>query len=199
MKRCPQCHRIYTDNSMQFCLTDGTSLSVEYDPEATMPMKTLSIGNESDIKFALELFRVYCLFGYETDGGRESALWNDPMSFHRLARESASFRRNFESWKLTKRNFSRNELLNAKWVKVADHGTKHQCTLHEDGTLIESPLFSFDVNERWNGQWKLIDGVLRLNIQIYELDIVASKDGLHSGIEDEGDHRNAYFRVVHVK
>jgi len=126
------------------------------------------------------------------------SFWNDPMSLHRLARERGSFRRNYESWKLTKRNFSRNELLDGKWVKVADHGTQHQLTLKDDGTLIESPLFSFDANDRWNGRWRLIDGVLRLNIQIYELDIVASREGLHSGVEDEGDQRNAFFRVLRV-
>src|SRR6266403_4205013 len=114
MKRCPRCHRTYDNSSMQFCLTDGTPLSADLE-EATLPIATRLVGDESEIKFPLELFRVYCLFGYETDGGRESALWNDPMSFHRLARERGSFRRNYESWKLTKRNFSRNELLDGKW------------------------------------------------------------------------------------
>lgn len=199
MRRCPKCHRNYAENGMQFCLTDGTALSTDYDPELTLPMQISPMVSESQVKFPLELFRIYCLFGYETDGARESALWTDPMSFHRLAREHDSFRQRYDSWKLTKRNFSRNELLEGKWVKVADHGHQHHFELHPDGTLTESPLFSFDINDRWNGKWRLIDGVLRLNIQIYELDIVASKNDIHSGIEDEGDHRNAYFRVIHSK
>src|SRR5438445_4687365 len=118
MKKCPQCQKTY-DPSLQFCLVDGTPLSVIRDPEETLPMK--GFVDESQIKFPLELFRVYCLFGYETDGARESALWNDPMSFHRLARERGErFRRTYDSWKLAKRNFSLKEVLDGKWVKVAD-------------------------------------------------------------------------------
>lgn len=33
-------------------------------------------------------------------------------------------------------------------------------------------LFSFDEKDCWGGEWRLIDGVLRLNINIYELDVV---------------------------
>jgi hypothetical protein len=35
MKRCPQCHRTYADESITFCLADGALLSAPYDPEAT--------------------------------------------------------------------------------------------------------------------------------------------------------------------
>lgn len=199
MKRCPQCHRTYGDKKREFCLTDGTLLSIEYDPNVSSPRKKDPI-LEGKIRFPLELPRVYCLFGYERDGARESTLWNDPLAFHRLARERGErFRQDYELWKLTKRNFSPNELLEGKWVKIADHGQRHHFELHRDGTLTERPLFSFDVDDRWIGKWKLIEGVLRLNINVYELDIVASKDGLHSGIEDEGDHRGAYFRVIHSR
>ena len=83
-------------------------------------------------------------------------------------------------------------------MKIADYGHQHSLEFHEDGTLTERALFSFDENDFWGGEWKLIDGVLRLNIQIYELDIVAGRNGLHSGVEDEGEQRNAYFRVIHV-
>jgi hypothetical protein len=185
---------------MQFCLTDGTPLSALYDSEETLLLKNGDIINESQIKFPIEIFRVYCLFGYETDGARESVLWNDPMSFHHLVRERGeAFRQCYDSWKLTKRKFSRNEVLDGKWVKVADKGPQHYLELHDDGTLTERTRFSFDENDHWGGKWKLIDGILRLSINIYELDIVASRDELHSGVEDEGDHRNAYFIVAHVK
>lgn len=200
MKRCPQCNQIYLDNSLQFCLSDGSTLSALHDSEETLVMNNRDIVNEPRIKFPLELFRVYCLFGYETDGARESELWNDPMNFHRLARErGVDFLKHYNSWKLTKRNFSRDEILDGKWLKIADRGYPNCLELHDDGTLTERGLFSFDEDDCWGGAWKLIDGVLRLNIHIYELDVVASIDGLHSGIEDEGDHRNAYFRVIHVK
>lgn len=200
MKRCPQCNQTYSDSSLKFCLSDGSPLSAFKDPEETLIIDGTFKIEEQNMTFPLEVFRVYCLFGYETDGGRESQLWNDPMSFHRPLRENRlDVLKNFNSWRRTKRKFSRGELLDGTWVKIADHGHQHRLELHDDGTLTENSLFSFNEDDSWGGEWKIIEGVLRLNIQIYELDVVASVDGLHSGIEDENNHRNAYFRVIHVK
>ena len=36
MKKCPQCHRTYSDDTFSFCLADGTLLSAPYDPNATL-------------------------------------------------------------------------------------------------------------------------------------------------------------------
>jgi len=122
------------------------------------------------------------------------------MQFRRLSKEQGvDFVNKHNSWKQKKRGFSRDEVLDGKWVKIADSSHQHCLEFHADGTLTERALFSFDENDSWGGQWNLIEGVLRLNIQIYELDIVASTNGLHSGIEDEVEQRNAYFRVIHVK
>src|SRR6266487_629786 len=98
MKRCPLCRRTYGDNKREFCLTDGALLSIEYDLNASVEVKE-PIAEELQIRFPLELFRVYCLFGYENDGARESTLWNDPLAFHRLTRERGErFRRDYELW-----------------------------------------------------------------------------------------------------
>jgi PPIC-type PPIASE domain len=35
MKRCPECQRTYSDDTMTFCLADGSLLSAPYDPQAT--------------------------------------------------------------------------------------------------------------------------------------------------------------------
>jgi hypothetical protein len=35
MKRCPTCNRTYPDDTLAFCLVDGSVLSAPYDPEAT--------------------------------------------------------------------------------------------------------------------------------------------------------------------
>jgi hypothetical protein len=35
MKACPTCHRTYADESLTYCLADGSLLSAPYDPEAT--------------------------------------------------------------------------------------------------------------------------------------------------------------------
>ena len=36
MKRCPTCNRSYADDTLSFCLQDGTRLEFDYDPEATV-------------------------------------------------------------------------------------------------------------------------------------------------------------------
>jgi hypothetical protein len=36
MKQCPKCNRIYDDETLNFCLNDGTTLSIAYDSEATI-------------------------------------------------------------------------------------------------------------------------------------------------------------------
>ena len=35
MKSCPTCNRTYADETLAFCLVDGSILSAPYDPEAT--------------------------------------------------------------------------------------------------------------------------------------------------------------------
>lgn len=40
MKRCPECERTYSDESLSFCIADGQLLSASYhDPAATLPLK----------------------------------------------------------------------------------------------------------------------------------------------------------------
>jgi hypothetical protein len=36
MKRCPECQRTYADETLTYCLADGTLLSAPYDPNATL-------------------------------------------------------------------------------------------------------------------------------------------------------------------
>jgi hypothetical protein len=36
MKRCPECHRTYSDDTIAFCLADGALLSAPYDSDATL-------------------------------------------------------------------------------------------------------------------------------------------------------------------
>lgn len=40
MKQCPTCNRTYADDSITFCLADGSLLSAPYDPEATQRIPT---------------------------------------------------------------------------------------------------------------------------------------------------------------
>jgi len=49
MKSCPQCNRTYSDDTISFCLEDGTLLSVPYEPNA----KTLNFQTtEPDFKIS---------------------------------------------------------------------------------------------------------------------------------------------------
>jgi TonB family protein len=41
MRRCPTCHRTYTDESLNFCLADGAFLSAPNDPQPTEASPTL--------------------------------------------------------------------------------------------------------------------------------------------------------------
>src|SRR5437868_6474622 len=36
MKECPECKRTYADDTITFCLVDGSILSAPYDPQATL-------------------------------------------------------------------------------------------------------------------------------------------------------------------
>jgi len=41
MKSCPTCRRIYTDETLIYCLNDGSTLSTRYTPTATQPSSPL--------------------------------------------------------------------------------------------------------------------------------------------------------------
>jgi hypothetical protein len=155
------------------------------------------------VELSSDLFRAYCLFGYETDGGRESALWDNPYRFHELlGQRGHDFHNRYDSWLQTKRNFSDGEVKNGRWVKIGDHGHQFHIKFLNDGIIHERHFFGFNESDYWEGTWKLIDGTLRLNFssdRLYELDIVASRDGIHAGVEDADGQRNAYYRLIHVK
>jgi len=42
MKKCPQCARTYSDESLSFCTVDGTPLSASYYPGTTLPLPGLT-------------------------------------------------------------------------------------------------------------------------------------------------------------
>jgi hypothetical protein len=45
MKKCPQCSRTYSDDTLSFCLEDGALLSATYDPQETQtPTVAISAG-----------------------------------------------------------------------------------------------------------------------------------------------------------
>ncbi len=47
MKQCPQCQRRYDDETVTFCLDDGTRLTSSYDPQATLALSQARITDPS--------------------------------------------------------------------------------------------------------------------------------------------------------
>jgi hypothetical protein len=149
--------------------------------------------------------RLYSLFGYETEGGTNSILWQAPHLFRNPIAPSQGLKQfaQYPKWRETKRSFRRDEVTSGVWVKIGSHGYSFVVRFLDDGMLWEHELFNEDARQQ--GTWQLIDSdigkVLRMNVQQYELDIVANKDGLmHSGIEFlENQYKpHAYFKVIHL-
>jgi hypothetical protein len=47
MKKCPSCNRTYADETLTFCLADGSLLSAPYDPEATQRIYPSRVTNQT--------------------------------------------------------------------------------------------------------------------------------------------------------
>jgi hypothetical protein len=147
------------------------------------------------------------LFGYETEGGRQSRRWRDPISFpgpHRkeVTEEVAKLETSYSQWSGTKRDFTHDELEKGSWIKLGDDNTFREVHLHLDGTLTENELFN--PTNKWQGSWKMLSGVLRMIIGIYEADFIASREGIvHSGVGFAGegsmvDSPYAYYKLIHL-
>jgi hypothetical protein len=142
--------------------------------------------------------KLYSLFGYETGDKKNSVLWSNPMYFAQATGQGASMLdENFVAWKNTKRDFTTQEILSGIWIKIGDTGHSFIMKCHQDGKFSEHNIF--DEHEVY-GTWKLMGGVFRTNIQEYELNIVANKNGsIHSGIEFTQNKPVAYFKVIHLE
>ncbi len=145
--------------------------------------------------------RLLCLFGYETDGGPTSRLWQDPGHVASPAGQPGTIRdERFQAWVKSKRAFLRGEIFTGHWIKIGEHGYASQVQCHLDGTLREAQLFA--PWEHQHGTWSFIaHAVVRMHVAGWELDIIATKTGwLHAGIEEHQDDPTyrVYFKVIHV-
>src|SRR5438094_5896102 len=144
--------------------------------------------NDADISVSLgarnvlpiEQCRILILFGYEIQGGRASPLWHDPFSFINAQEKKAQeLDKIFQAWLQTKRPFTEDEVRQSTWLKIADDSgvfyDKHELHLFPNGSLRENELNR--PHPSWDGRWLLVDGVLRIKINDYELDVFARKDG----------------------
>jgi len=93
----------------------------------------------SDATFKKGLYRLYALWGYETQGGRQSPFWQDPATFM-----SPAGAESFRAWRATKRPFTKEEVTKGKWEKHGDetgvYFDKQELRLFPDGTLREHDL-----------------------------------------------------------
>jgi tetratricopeptide (TPR) repeat protein len=132
------------------------------------------------------------LFGYETQGGSSSVLWNNPSAFSLVE----TYDETYLEWLETKRGFTEGEIIGHTWVKADNNGYAFINHFASDGKLFERS-FS-DPSTEWQGSWQLIDGMLRTSINhngIYELDVLANRDGpVYSGVSSKKGQKslNAY-------
>ncbi|HLW02689.1 MAG TPA: hypothetical protein VKT82_28805 [Ktedonobacterales bacterium] len=148
-----------------------------------------------------EQILLYMLFGYETDGGRNSYLWDNPHYFSQPTGQGGKMLdENFAEWRQTKRAFTRNEITEGIWIKISDTGHTFMVKFHPDGSLSEHGMF--DERNEWGGRWELVGIALRMTINGYSLDVLAAKTGsIHSGLETSpGEGRpSTYFKVIHLQ
>jgi hypothetical protein len=138
--------------------------------------------------------RLIALFGYETDGGRNSHLWNNPWDFSRPSGQGGTMLDDaLLEWKHTKRPIAESEVLKGEWSKVGDNGSSSHVKFLPAGKLIER-----NDSDSWQGEWSLSNGVLCVKIEKYELNVFGNKEGnTHSGVEVADGRLNAYFKMAH--
>ncbi len=148
-----------------------------------------------------EQIRLYMLFGYETQGGRNSYLWENPHYFSQPTGQGGKMLdEDYTAWKQIKRAFTKEEIIEGIWIKISDTGSTFVVKFHPDGSLSEHRLF--DERNEWGGRWELVGIALRMEINGYQLDVLAAKTGsIHSGLESPpGQERpTTYFKVIHLR
>ena len=90
-----------------------------------------------------------------------------------------------KGWAEGKRNFTVSECRGTRLLKIA-RGRGFLVELHPNGELIEREVFGD--RSTWGGRWWIDSGLLVIEVGHYALFLVASKNGVHSGIENFDTH-----------
>ena len=106
-----------------------------------------------------------------------------------------------QEWLATKRNFSPDEITSQHWVKTCSAGYVTEVILHPDGSLDEFTLFN---RRRHSGSWKLVDGLIELDIDQgenhYRCAVVANKNtNIHSAIEYRNGKLHSYLKLAQTR
>lgn len=102
-----------------------------------------------------------------------------------------------QEWLQTKRPITQDEVKTGTWKKISERNHTFLVQLLPNRKLSEHA--EEHAEKTWGGSWQLVDGVLRMKVGKYELDIVANQKGnQHSGIETKDGQYSAYFTVIHL-
>lgn len=140
------------------------------------------------------------LFAYETGGTQLSELSNYLHLFSKASGQSGKMLDEaFAEWKKSKRPIKQDEV-NETWLKKGNNGLSFLLTFYPDGTLLEQNYGGNSHSDHkpcWQGNWELINGVLKTSISKYEVHyFTEKKPGKYSGIEyAEGCTPNAYYTL----
>lgn len=101
-------------------------------------------------------------------------------------------------WLTSKKLFRKEELINSTFIKISNMQNAFKLRLKEDNTLQEWNLHN-DKEEKWEGRWSLISGVLQTKIPEYELVVFKNQKGIiHTGIEFYKKKQISFFSVIQI-
>jgi len=94
--------------------------------------------------------------------------------------------------------FKPDEVTQGFWIKIGSSGNSFKVILHPNGSLTEWELFN--ELDSWSGEWEIIEGLLRLIIGEYKLDVSPEPIGknYYSGTETYNGSFCADFRLAHI-
>ncbi len=95
------------------------------------------------------------------------------------------------------RDFTPDELLSGRWLKLGQNCRMYTVTFNNNGTFLERDLFN-ENDQGLLGQWQIQNGMLLMSTQSqgtkYDLLIGASNGAVHSGIENNF----TFFKLAHL-
>ncbi len=84
-------------------------------------------------------FRILCLFGYETQGGKRSPLWQDPLCYLQSSNGDAEqMDRALQVWVRGRRLLRSEEIVDSEWWQEPEEGDGAIIRCKRDGTLIRT-------------------------------------------------------------
>jgi len=115
--------------------------------------------------------------------------------------EELSQSMDYTQWLESKRDIEIEDVEDTHWIKTCTGGYITELVFHNDGSLKEFRLFDrFETN----GQWRLDDGVLLVEIHKgsnkYDLAVIGNAQiNIHSAVELKNDELHSYLKLAQIK